>query len=126
MNNELNNNIQQQQEEKKKPDLSEKQRINRLVISVINFFVIAPIVLYFCAVWFLFGAFSQNTILYYGILIGILIYYVASFVIMVSSIVKAPKENSKTGIIVKIIIVIILLIILLPFIKVIPTIIGNT
>ena len=125
MNSELNNNINNQQVEKKELDQSAKSRRNRMVISIINFFVIAPIVVYFAATWFVFGSFAENTILFYTVLIGCLLYYIASFVIMVSSIAKAPKENTKASIIVKIILVIILLSMLLPFLKMLPSIIKN-
>ena len=91
----------------------------KLVISIVNLFIIAPLVFYFMAVWGIFGAFSNNSILYYGILIGGLVYFVFTIAFFISSLFGTishtveKNTNKKVFNISRIIIGIILVIIII-------------
>ncbi len=94
----LNNNSQSLREiQYTQQDNSTKTYV-MMVISIVNFFVFAPFISSFTAMWTIFGAFTNNPKLYYGILIGCAAYLVFSlffFIVGLSrGILKSVSSNN--------------------------------
>jgi uncharacterized membrane protein YagU involved in acid resistance len=64
-----------------------------MVLSIVNFFVFAPFILSFAVIWSIFGAFSNNSKLYYGILIGCALYLVFSLVFFIVGLAKGILKS---------------------------------
>ena len=70
----------------------------RLILSLINLVFVMPSVLINFGIWSIFGAFSNNAVLYYGLLGLGALYVIASLVFLISSIGRLirPKNSEKT------------------------------
>lgn len=95
--------------QKKGKDPKEKSAIS-LILSIINIICVLPFVVTFGGMWLIFGAFSGNSITYYGILILCAGYGLFSLGFLIFSITRMIRntvsDNSMASSIVKAIVIV--------------------
>ena len=110
---------QQIVEDDKERAIQEKKHNRNIIIlsiSSVNLFVIFPVALTFGGLWAIFGAFTNNALLYYGLLILWAIYFILSILIPIIYLVrvlsKSAFSNKKQGKVVSIIVTVIFLLVM--------------